>query len=102
MIHLKLRDRRPELPSHTRQQIISLALDLTALTAYRVEEALSYLYASDPQQWQAFMDQASKLLQAACADRSGFADTAQPGAVGSLSWPRAPLHRWETDCRAQS
>ena len=74
-----MRDRRKELRSHTRQQMVSLALDVTSLTAQDVEEALVYLYASDPVRWQRFMDEAAELVQAASVDRSGFPDTTQPG-----------------------
>ena len=51
-----MRDRRKEVRSHTRQQMVSLALDLTTLGAKEVEEALVYLYASNPVRWQQFMD----------------------------------------------
>jgi hypothetical protein len=74
-----MRDRRKELRSHTRQQMVSLALDLTALMAKDVEEALVYLYASNPQRWQTFMDLAAEVVQAASVDRTGFAPTTQPG-----------------------
>ena len=74
-----MRDRRKEVRSHTRQQMVSLALDLTALSAQSAEEALVYLYASNPLRWQAFMDEAIELVQAATTDRSGFPDTTQPG-----------------------
>ena len=74
-----MRDRRKEVRSHTRQQMVSLALDITTLTAKDVEEALVYLYASNPLRWQGFMDEAVELVQAALTDRSGFPDTTQPG-----------------------
>jgi hypothetical protein len=74
-----MRDRRKEVRSHTRQQMVSIALDLTALDAQSVEEALVYLYASNPVRWQRFMDDAVELVQAASTDRSGFPDTTQPG-----------------------
>jgi hypothetical protein len=74
-----MRDRRKEVRSHTRQQMVSLALDLAALNAQSVEEALVYLYASNPVRWQQFMDEAIELVQAASTDRSGFPDTTQPG-----------------------
>ena len=59
--------------------MVSLALDVASLTAQDVEEALVYLYASDPVRWQRFMDEAAELVQAASVDRSGFPDTTQPG-----------------------
>ncbi len=74
-----MRDRRKELRSHTRQQMVSVALDIAALTSRSVEEALVYLYASNPARWQTFMDDAVELIQAASTDRSGFPDTTQPG-----------------------
>jgi len=74
-----MRDRRKELRSHTLRQMVSLALDVTSLTAQDVEEALVYLYASDPVRWQRFMDEAAEMVQAASVDRSGFPDTTQPG-----------------------
>lgn len=74
-----MRDRRKELRSHTRQQMVSLALDITTLTSGDVEEALVYLYASNPARWQRFMDDAVELVQAASTDRSGFPDTTQHG-----------------------
>jgi hypothetical protein len=74
-----MRDRRKEVRSHTRQQMVSLALDITTLSARDVEEALVYLYASNPVRWQAFMDDAVELVQAASTDRSGFPDTTQHG-----------------------
>lgn len=74
-----MRDRRKEVRSHTRQQMMSLALDLAGLDAKTVEEALVYLYASNPVRWQKFMDEAGELVQAAATDRSGFPDTTQPG-----------------------
>jgi hypothetical protein len=74
-----MRDRRKEVRSHTRQQMVSLALDLTSLGAQEVEEALVYLYASNPLRWQRFMDEAAELVQAAATDRSGFPDTTQHG-----------------------
>ena len=74
-----MRDRRKEVRSHTRQQMMGLALDVTALNARDVEEALVYLYASTPGRWQRFMDEAVELVRAAATDRSGFPDTTQPG-----------------------
>jgi len=74
-----MRDRRREIRSHTRQQMVSVALDITSLSAQEAEEALVYLYASNPQRWQAFMDAAVELVQAAGTDRSGFPHTTQPG-----------------------
>ena len=74
-----MRDRRKEIRSHTRHQMVSLALDVTSLSPKEVEEALVYLYASNPVRWQAFMDGAVELVQAANTDRSGFPDTTQPG-----------------------
>lgn len=74
-----MRDRRKEVRSHTRRQMVSVALDLTTLSAQEVEEALVYLYASNPVRWQAFMDGAIELVQAASTDRSGFPDTTQHG-----------------------
>ena len=74
-----MRDRRKEVRPHTRQQMVSLALDVTTLSAQSVEETLVYLYASNPVRWQRFMDDAVELVQAASTDRSGFPDTTQPG-----------------------
>ena len=74
-----MRDRRKEVRSHTRQLMVSLALDVTTLSAQSVEETLVYLYASNPVRWQRFMDDAVELVQAASTDRSGFPDTTQPG-----------------------
>jgi CMP-N-acetylneuraminic acid synthetase len=74
-----MRDRRKELRPHTRQQMLSLALDVTTLGTQDFEEALVYLYASNPLRWQRFMDEAAELVQAASTDRSGFPDTTQPG-----------------------
>jgi hypothetical protein len=59
--------------------MVSLALDVTTLSAQSVEETLVYLYASNPLRWQRFMDDAVELVQAASTDRSGFPDTTQPG-----------------------
>jgi hypothetical protein len=74
-----MRDRRKEIRSHTRRQMVSVALDVTSLSAQEFEEALVYLYASNPVRWQTFMDGAVELIQAAATDRSGFPDTTQPG-----------------------
>jgi hypothetical protein len=74
-----MRDRRKEVRLHTRQQMVSVALDLTAHSAEDLEQALVYLYASNPVRWQAFMDGAVELVRAASTDRSGFPDTTQPG-----------------------
>jgi hypothetical protein len=74
-----MRDRRKEIRSHTRRQMVSVALDITSLDAQDVENALVYLYASNPVRWQAFMDGALELVQAASTDRTGFPDTTQPG-----------------------
>jgi hypothetical protein len=74
-----MRDRRKEVRAHTRQQMVSLALDLTALSPKSLEEALVYLYAGNPLRWQTFMDEAVELVQAAATDRSGFPDTTQHG-----------------------
>jgi hypothetical protein len=74
-----MRDRRKEVRSHTRRQMVSVALDITSLSAQDVEEALVYLYASNPVRWQSFMDAVVELVQAAATDRSGFPDTTQPG-----------------------
>jgi hypothetical protein len=74
-----MRDRRKELRHHTRQQMASLALDVTTLSTQDIEEALVYLYASNPVRWQQFMDEAVELVQAAATDRSGFPDTTQHG-----------------------
>ena len=74
-----MRDRRKEVRSHTRRQMVSVALDITSLSAQEVEEALVYLYASNPVRWQGFMDSAVELVQAASTDRSGFPDTTQHG-----------------------
>ena len=74
-----MRDRRKELRAPTRQQMVSLALDVATLSAEDIEQALVYLYASNPQRWQRFMDEAAELVRAASPDRSGFPDTTQPG-----------------------
>jgi hypothetical protein len=74
-----MRDRRKEVRSHTRQQMVSVALDLTSVGAEELEDALVYLYASNPMRWQAFMDGAVEVVRAASTDRSGFPDTTQPG-----------------------
>ena len=74
-----MRDRRKEVRSHTRQQMVSVALDITSLSAESIEEALVYLYASNPVRWQSFMDEAVELVRAASTDRSGFPDTTQHG-----------------------
>jgi hypothetical protein len=74
-----MRDRRKELRAPTRQQMVSLALDVATLSAEDIEQALVYLYASNPQRWQRFMDEAAELVRAAATDRSGFPDTTQPG-----------------------
>jgi hypothetical protein len=59
--------------------MVSVALDLAAHSAEDLEQALVYLYASNPVRWQAFMDGAIELVRAASTDRSGFPDTTQPG-----------------------
>ena len=59
--------------------MVSLALDVTSLSAKEVENALVYLYTSNPMRWQTFMDGAVELVQAASMDHSGFPDTTQPG-----------------------
>ena len=74
-----MRDRRKEVRAHTRQQMVSIALDLTAMNPKSIEEALVYLYAGNPVRWQTFMDEAVELVQAAATDRSGFPDTTQHG-----------------------
>jgi len=74
-----MRDRRKEIRSHTRRQMVSLALDVTSLSPQDVEAALVHLYATNPVRWQAFMDGAVELVQAANTDHSGFPDTTQPG-----------------------
>lgn len=74
-----MRDRRKEIRVHTRQQMVSVALDVTSLSAEDVEHALVYLYATNPVRWQTFMDLATELVQAAAVDRSGFPDTTQHG-----------------------
>ena len=74
-----MRDRRKEVRLHTRRQMVSVALDLAAHSAEDLEQALVYLYASNPVRWQAFMDGAIELVRAASTDRSGFPDTTQPG-----------------------
>lgn len=74
-----MRDRRKEIRLHTRRQMASVSLDLTSLEAQELEEALVYLYASNPVRWQAFMDSAVELVQAAGVERSGFPDTTQHG-----------------------
>jgi len=74
-----MRDRRKEIRTHTRRQMVSLALDMASLSAQEIEAALVYLYASNPVRWQAFMDGAVELVQAANTDHSGFPDTTQPG-----------------------
>ena len=75
----RMRDRRKEVRLHTRRQMVSVSLDLTSLEAKELEEALVYLYTSNPVRWQAFMDSAVELVQAAGIDRSGFPDTTQHG-----------------------
>ena len=62
----------------TRLQLLSVAGALTALEREQVEGALMELYAAQPMRWQAFMDDAQILIQAALSDRSGFAETVQP------------------------
>jgi hypothetical protein len=61
--------------------MVSVALDVTALAAEDVEQALVYLYASNPVRWQVFMDSAIELVRAASPDRTGFPDTTQPADV---------------------
>ena len=74
-----MRDRRKEVRSHTRRQMVSVTLDLSSLSAEELEDALVYLYASNPMRWQTFMDSAVELVRAASTDRRGFPDTTQPG-----------------------
>jgi hypothetical protein len=76
-----MRDRRKEVRLHTRRQMVSVALDVTALAAEDVEQALVDLYASNPVRWQVFMDSAIELVRAASTDRTGFPDTTQPADV---------------------
>jgi hypothetical protein len=76
-----MRDRRKEVRLHTRRQMVSVALDVTALAAEDVEQVLVYLYASNPVRWQVFMDSAIELVRAASTDRTGFPDTTQPADV---------------------
>lgn len=76
-----MRDRRKELRPATRLQVLSVAGGLTSLAARNVEAALLALYDAQPVRWQAFMDEAALLIDAASADRSGFADTASPDTV---------------------
>jgi len=76
-----MRDRRKELRPATRLQVLSVAGGLTSLDARNVEAALLALYDEQPVRWQAFMDEAVLLIDAASADRSGFADTASPDTV---------------------
>lgn len=73
-----MRDRRKELRPATRLQLLSVSGGLTALGASNVEAALVELYISQPVRWQAFMDEATVLIDAATADRSGFPDTTSP------------------------
>ncbi len=62
----------------TRLQLLSVAGGLTALNRESVQSALMDLYASQPVRWQAFMDDAQILIQAASSHESGFAETIQP------------------------
>lgn len=73
-----MRDRRKELRPSTRLQLLSVSGALTALEAANVEAALVELYTAQPVRWQAFMDEATVVIEAAAADRSGFPDTASP------------------------
>jgi hypothetical protein len=57
---------------------MSVAGGLTSLGSANVEAALIELYSSQPVRWQAFMDEAQVLIDAASADRSGFPETVQP------------------------
>jgi hypothetical protein len=76
-----MRDRRKEVRLHTRRQMVSVALDVTARAAEDVEQALVYHYASNPGRRQVFMDRAIELVRAASTDRTGFPDTTQPADV---------------------
>jgi len=77
--HLQfMRDRRKEMRPPTRLQLLSVAGGLTALSPQNVVAALADLYAAQPVRWQAFMDDAQILIQAAAADASGFPETVQP------------------------
>lgn len=73
-----MKDRRRELRSNTRLQLLSISGRLTGLSAADLERALTLLYVSQPLRWQTFMDEAQVLIDAVGEYDSGFAETVQP------------------------
>lgn len=76
-----MRDRRGAMRAPTRLQLLSVAGGLSSLPSDKAEAALAALYREQPMRWQAFMDEALVLIQAAAKapeDPSGFADTVVP------------------------
>ena len=78
-----MKDRRKEMRAPTRLQLLSVAGGLSALRSLDIEAGLTELYHEHPVRWQAWMDDAMKLIQTAAApDKdSGFMDTVAPHAT---------------------
>lgn len=74
-----MKDRRRELRSPTRLQLLSVAGGLLSASRSDLEAALATLYHQQPLRWQTFMDDALVLINALAAEKdSGFADTIAP------------------------
>ncbi len=74
-----MKDRRREMRSPTRLQLLSVAGRLASVDPGEIEIALSALYHDQPLRWQIFMDEALVLMDAIDGDKgSGFAETVAP------------------------
>ena len=73
-----MRDRRREIRPSARLQILSVAGALSVLESRSLARSLTTLYVSQPIRWQAFMDDAILLIQAASADDGDFPETVPP------------------------
>ncbi len=74
-----MKDRRKEMRSPTRLQLLQVAGRLSSVSPAEVEVALSALYHDQPMRWQLFMDEAQVLLEAIDDDKgSAFAETVAP------------------------
>jgi hypothetical protein len=76
-----MKDRRKEMRAPTRLQLLSVAGGLSTLRNLDIQAALTELYHEHPVRWQAWMDDAMRLIRTAAAPEkdSGFAETVQPG-----------------------
>lgn len=72
-----MKDRRAKIRAHVQRQLENVAAGLTAARSVDLELALSTLYTDDPIRWQAFMDEAGRLIDALGRENSGFSETVQ-------------------------